>query len=542
MGIRTLLGLRESAKLVDERTALGNQIEVLREGLAELELAMEDRGWESLLTNAKEEFSRQGLLRASQAARTMAIANPLIKRGLAIRKSYIWGGGVEISCRADGSEGTQDVNAVIQAYLDDEGNQASFTGDQANEQNETALGTDGNVLFANFTSPLTGWVHTRVVPFDQITDIICNPEDVTEPWFYVRRWTETDLDGRTKDMAQAYPDLRYTPKLKRRQLDGGILVRWDAPAYHVKVNGQHGWKYGVGDAYAALAWARSYREFLADWATLVKALSQFAWKLTSPTKSAADKLRQKVARALPGKPGQPPTGNPGSVGATGIMTPDMNLEAIPKSGATIDSDSGQPLAAMVAAGLGVPLTMLLADPGTTGARAVAETLDTPTENEMRGRQSVWAQCRRAILTYVVKQAVRAPQGPLKGTITRDPYTDREVVEVSGPEDWTIDIDWPELRKLDPAVVVKAIVDADGTGKLPPLVTVKLLLKALGVEDIDEIMKKVTDDDGEWIDPMETVGNAVADAALQAYRRGADPAARVAGNPEPTPTGAPPEDS
>lgn len=542
MGIRKLLGLQESDKLSGERAALSNQIELLREGLADLELAMEDQGWESLLTNSKEEFSRQGLLRASQAARVMAIANPLIKRGLSIRTSYIWGGGVEISCSADGSEGTQDVNAVIQAYMDDEGNQASFTGDQANEQNETALGTDGNVLFANFTSPLTGWVRTRVVPFDQITDIVCNPEDVSEPWFYVRRWTETDLNGRTEDKAQAYPALNYNPKIKPRQLEGRILIRWDAPAYHVKVNGQHGWKYGVGDAYAALAWARSYREFLADWATLVKALSQFAWKLTSPTKSAADKLRQKVARAVPGKPGQP-TGNPGSVGASAIMTPDMNMEAIPKSGATIDSNSGQPLAAMVAAGLGVPLTMLLADPGTTGARAVAETLDTPTENEMRRRQSVWAQARRAILEYVIKQSVRAPRGALRGTITRDPYTDRETVELEGMDDWTIDIDWPELRKLDPAVVVKAIVDADGTGKLPPLVTVRLLLKALSVEDIDEIMKDVTGDDGEWIDPMETAANAVADAALQAYRRGGDPAARVAGEPSGTaPAGTPPEES
>jgi hypothetical protein len=51
------------------------------------------------------------------------------------------------------------------------------------------------------------------------------------------------------------------------------------------VNRLDGWKFGIGDAYAALPWARAYDGFLTDWAKLVKALSRFAWRLTGDRSS-----------------------------------------------------------------------------------------------------------------------------------------------------------------------------------------------------------------------------------------------------------------
>ena len=91
------------------------------------------------------------------------------------------------------------------------------------------------------------------------------------------------------------------------------------------------------------------------------------------------------------------------------MGPGMSLEAIPKTGATIDSGSGKPLAAMVGGGAGVPVTMLLADPGVTGARATAETLDKPTILEMGMRRAAVGQRLKRILSYVIDQAVKAPR-------------------------------------------------------------------------------------------------------------------------------------
>src|SRR5205085_2255542 len=118
-----------------------------------------------------------------------------------------------------------------------------------------------------------------------------------------------------------------------------------------------------------------------------------------------------------------PVGSPGAseAGATVASTPDVRLEAVSKSGATIDANSGKPLAGMAAAGLGVPVTMLLADPGITGARAVAETLDLPTVLEMGMRRLVWQGYLTELIQYVIDQAVLAPRGPLRGSLIRDDW-------------------------------------------------------------------------------------------------------------------------
>ena len=530
--LRQFLGLEESATVTEAlaaKAAAENQVEVLAESMVDLELALEDRGWQRLTTAGDREFSREGLQRAANTARVMAVANPLIKRGLGVRQSYVWGSGVQIQARSTGDEGTQDVNAVVQAFLDDPGNRASFTGDQAHEENERALGTDGNVHVALFTNPRTGFVQVRAVPFNEIQDVILNPEDRDDPWYYKRVWTQTEitLDGRTNTVEKTvyHPALTFTGTARHKVIDGH-KVEWDAPILQVSVNRLDGWKFGIGDAYAALSWARMYRDFLGDWATLVKALSQFAWKATSGSGAKSQKLRAALQRTT-----APVVGNENTVGGTAVLGPDVNLEAIPKTGATIDSESGRPLAAMVAAALGIPVTMLLADPGQTGARAVAETLDKPTANEMNMRRALWAEAYRAILGYVIKKSVIAPQGPLRGTIVRDPYTGREVLTLAGDTDPTIEIVFPPIEDTDPAVIVKAIVEAEGTKLLPPVEVVKLLLAALGVEDVDEIVDDLTDDEGNFLDPYRDVGQNVGNAVTRAFRRGDDP---VTADPAATP--------
>jgi hypothetical protein len=526
VGVRTWLGLAESApstEVAARAHAAESEAEFLRESLADLELALEDTGWERMSAAATAEFSRAGLGRAAQLARIMSVANPLVKRGLAVRQAYVWGQGVQITARStgDGTTGQQDVNAVVQGFLDDDGNQTSLTGDQAHEELERALGTDGNVFIALFTSPLTGFVQARTLPFDEISDVITNPDDRDDPWYYPRTWTATEVsnDGQLHTVMRKayYPALGYRPATRQKAING-VQVMWDTPVKHIDVNGLSGWTFGIGDAYAALSWARLYRDFLGDWAVLVKSLSQFAWRATSKG-SKAQRLRAAMARR---PAGTAPAGNENSTGATAVLGEGTSLEAIPKSGATIDSESGRPLAAMVAAALGVPVTVLLADPGQTGARAVAETLNLPMRLEMMGRRSLWSAALRSILGYVIAQAVKAPQGPLQGTITRDRVTGRESVVLAGDTDPTVEIVWPSLDETPMQTIIEAIVKADSTGKLPPLEVAKLLLQALGVRDIDEIVADLTDENGRWLDPLITAGQV----AIDAYRRGADPAGVV----------------
>ena len=127
----------------------------------------------------------------------------------------------------------------------------------------------------------------------------------------------------------------------------------------------------------------------------------------------------------------------------------------------------------------------------------------------------------------VDQAVKAAGGPLRGTRTVDQVTGREVVTLAGDQNRSIDIRWPDLSKDSVEVAVKAIVAADGTGKLPPLVIAQLLLSALDVSNIDEVLAGLVDDNGDFVDPTATTDTATAAAAMRAFRDGRDPAAALA---------------
>jgi hypothetical protein len=493
---------------------------ILQESIADLELALEDRSWDRITGSSGVEFSGVGRRMIVDLCRAIAVVNPLVKRGLMLRIAYIWGGGVQVAARDD------KVAEVIGDFWDD--NTRSLTGTQAQEELERALGTDGNVYLAAFTSPLTGRVQVRSTPTAEIVDIVTNPEDSDEPWFYVREYskttfgqggTSTDTATRTEQTKDVHPALGYRPSRRIKQLNGHPVL-WDAPMLHVSVNRLDGWSYGVPDVYAAMAWARAYKDFLTDWALLTKSLAKFAWKLTGDTKSRANKAIEAARAAIDASSATTiPTSNLNTAGQIAGTGPGMSLDAIPKSGATIDADSGKPLAAMVAAGLGVPVTLLLADPGITGARAVAETLDKPTVLEMELRRSMWQDQLGLLLDYVVDQAVIAPKGRLQGTVRVDVWG-RRYVELAGKAERTVDWNWPPLAELDPIQLVGAITQA--ADYMPDETTTRLLLTALGVDDVDEILDDMRDESGAFVPPRLSVGQAAVDA----FNRGEDPAGMV----------------
>lgn len=488
---------------------LALELERVSESLGQLALMAEDRGWAELTHQGSDLITRDGLTRAAELCRVVAVANPLLKRGLGIRGSYVFGQGVEVSGRATGEDGAQDVDAVIRAFFDDEGNRDAVTGPQARLGLEHDLGTDGNVFLAHFTNPLDGRVKVRPLPFDEVAEIVTAPGDKTDPWFYLRRWVETVPTSTfgtqlSQERKAYYPALKYQPLTRPRTM-GGVEVMWDAPVLHVKVNPVgNGW--GIGDAYAALPWVKSYKEFLEDWAALCRALSRIAFRASSKTATGSQKARSALAGLG--------TAEPGSSVSLGEG---QTLEAVPKTGATLDSESGRPLAAMAAAALGVTVTILLADPGTTGARAVAETLDLPMRLEMEARREVWAQAYKATGAYVIEQAVHAPRGPLKGREVRD--GDRVYADLGEATDPTVEVAWPSLEDVDVKTVMDAIVAADGLAVLPKLEVLKLVLAALGVKDTDDIIDAVTDEDGEFIDPTASSGQQATDR----FRDGDDPA-------------------
>ncbi len=533
------------AKLEESLTHETANSDFVMERLAELELALDDIGWHRLNFDADWEFSRVGIDRIVALSRLNALKNPLIRRAVHLTAAYVFGQGVEIAARDD------DINVdVIQPFLDDPANAKVLFSDVALPAKHRTLMTDGNLAFILFPNPYTGHVSVRSISIDEIRDIVTNPDDRADVWFYKRCWTERTfaLDGPAFGFRDAYreawyPDWRYQPGPGQRpESIERIPVRWDSPIYHVAVGGLDGMRFGVPETYAALDWAKAYKLFLEDWATIVRSLSRFAWELVVKRNpgAAAKKLGTTVTPQNRVDTNPSPTG-----GSVFVGNENTTLKALPKTDATVASEDGVWLAKMVAAATGIPYTILMGDPD-MGNLATAKTLDRPTELTMIGHQRVWAEILRDLCSYAVDWAIRAPGGKLTGRQETgpdgrprwvvDPVTvpgtkgidgapDGPAKEISGADRRTIDVTFPAILEQDMLSTIQAIVTAGDTELPPPDVILRLLLTALGVDDVDEIVAAL---------PARLEAKATAGAAaIAAFRQGQDPAGTLSGAPAPT---------
>lgn len=453
------------------------QVQALQENMARLEAALYSADWQRLTATGRDEFTRNGLQTIVELARLMRLKNPIIKRGVEVQRLYTWAQGVTIRAV------DPDINDVIQAFMNDERNKAEFTTHQARGEKEDDLQTEANIFFRFFVdTAVSGRVRVRAVPFDEITDIFCNPEDAKEPWFYIR-----SLNGKTI----YYPDFRFNPEDKKAaatQLPSGSEINWETAVYHVATN-KFG-KFGVCEFYAALDWALAYKTFLEQLASVWRALARWAVKVTtdkgkagvSAAKSELATTEQRQAT------GTIPTAQT-FIGADGT-----SIQPFRTSGATMSAEDGRRLLLMAAAVFGFPETFF--GDVSVGTLATARSLDRPTELKIKDRQSLWADVHREIFSMVLKWAVKAPQGPLKGkagvVTTKDGDEIVEAVEWNEDVDPTIIIEFPEIISGDTAATISSIVDAatmkgDGGG-IPKETAVSQLLTQLGIKDIDAVME------------------------------------------------------
>lgn len=532
-------GLTETiGKLEESLGQEGAQNEFVMERLAELELALDDIGWHRLNLDTDWEFSRDGIDRIVTLSRLNALKNPLIRRAVHLSADYCFGQGVEIAARDD------DINTdVIQPFLDDPANAKVLFSDVALPAKHRTLKTDGNVILVLFPNPLTGHVSVRDISIDEIRDVIVNPEDRADVWFYKRCWTERTeaLDGlvagtRTRYREEWYPDWRHQPPAGQRPPSiANLAVRWDSPIYHAKVGGLDHMRFGIPPTYAALDWAKAYKLFLEDWATIVRSLSRFAWELVVKRNPGAAARKMGTTVTPTNRIDTNPSPN---TGAVFVGKEGTELKALPKTDAVIASEDGVWIAKMVAAATGWPYTILMGDPD-MGNLATAKTLDRPTELMVIGEQRVWAEIIRDLCSFAIDWSIRAPGGKLAGRQEQGPDgRTRFVVDdlttkgdepgeppetVTGADRRTVDVIFPPIVEEDVLARVQAIVAAADTELPPPELVLRLLLTALGVDDIDEIVADLPD-------RMEQRLGKTGQVAVDRWRRGEDPVPAIVGAP------------
>jgi hypothetical protein len=446
----------------------------LSESTARLELALEDVGWQRLAAIGQHEFSRHGVEQAALLCRLMWRKNPLIKRGVDVRTYFTWAQGVSITAR---DETIQD--RVVGPLLEDPWNVKTWSGHEARERLDRTLATDGNVPLILATGA-RGEVQVRPRQWTEFQEPLRDRDDGAIVRFWHRRWDE---DGQVRELL--HPDVSWQPVGVRPGEVNGIEVRWDQPVLMVQADRLEGDTWGVPEVYAALDWARAYKEFLEDWASYVRSLARFAWRHKAGSKGSARTIRDVHGTARMDSS----SGRQEPAGQTAVGTDIDGLEPVKHSGAHVDATSGRPLAVMVAAAFDMPYTLLTGDADNSNL-ATAKALDRPFELALTSRQRMWAGVQREVIDYAIDASVRAPGGALRGRVERDGFGRSRVVLPEGM-DRTVDVDWPQLVEHDLKEYTEALKNAvEAQPDLPPDVTAGLLLTAFGVDNVDDLVEDV----------------------------------------------------
>lgn len=499
----------QGVALRQEKRDLALSLSFVQERLGELEEQLnEGPGWTKLDGEESGQFSREATRKITRLARAMYLKNPLIMRGVNAQSDYVFGQGVSVQARHD------EINDLVQAFWDDECNALELTEHQQLLAREREMQLDGGLVFCFFVDRNnTGAVQLGSIPVEQIEDVITNPEHAKDPWYYKRVWNVTQVDpktGRSETVQETryYPDWRYTPDSATRPgLIGTHRIEWDCPIFHVKTGGFSDWKFGVSEVYAALDWALAYKRFLEHRATVAESLSRFSWIAKAPD----DKAALGVARGMAGASamararrhllgGESDGVAAPDAGALAAMPQDRNLEPVKVAGATINPDEGRRFSLMVFAALGFPETFF--GDVSVGTLATAESLDRPTELQMSNRQRLWISVLGAILGFALFWAVKAPQGPLRhlGRIEAtthyepgQPARIRERVKWNEAVDAGVDVDFPAIVQAPTTSRIADVLAASAglpVNEESQKTFARLLLIALGVDDVDELIDRV----------------------------------------------------
>lgn len=472
----SVVRLRESSQQHADNESL------LMERLADLELAIEDADWRRLSAQGDREFSRQGLQDIMRMSRLMFLKNPLVNRAVSLQAIYVWAQGVTVS------SSDEKVQVVLDEFMKDEKNMVELTGHQARTMKEQDLQVLGNLYFAFFSALDTGNVVVRTIPAEEVWEIITNPEDRREAWFYKRTWMVDEFDlgsGATtsKQRTAYYPDMSYEPaEADRVPMIAGNQVMWDTPIYHVRVGGLSDMKFGVPETYQATDWARAYNSFLEDWATIVRAYARFAWKLTAAGGKAGIAAGKAKLDSTLGTAGSPERNPPSVAGSTFVTAGTADMAPIKTAGATTSAEDGRRLLLQVCAAFGFPESFF--GDVSVGTLATAKSLDRPTELKFRDRQELWKSILVKILTYVVQRSRGAANGRLR------------VVGGKQAEAIPIDVAFPPILEHDIAEQMGAIVAGATLNGSPSASTIddetlsRLILSALNVPNINDVLDLV----------------------------------------------------
>jgi hypothetical protein len=535
------VGVQSGARQIKETMEAAETaiMEYTKEGIVELEMSIDDAGWESVTHGGSFEFNPDTLKKLIRLARLMYIANPLIRRSVTVQELYVWGSGCEIKAE------DPNVQKALDAFFKSPDNQ-KVVGDAFPER-EREQRIDGNTFFVFFKNPMNGSLRVRLIPVDRVGLPVSDPEDYSCIWYYP---VSNPLGG---DIVY-HPDIDYTPKKKLSNWDGH-LIKWDNPIYHLKTGGLSIMKMGMPELYSSMNWATAYKKILENFATILSAYARMAMRISGSkgkdgNASAKSKLNTTVSKdnAIDKNP-------PQNVASWFAASGGMDISAVKTANSTTGPDEARALRSMVAAGADVPEHFF--GDSDIGNFATSTTLDRPTELKMVARQDMWRKVILKMAQKVIEYSAAAPKGILNQAGYKVKYSTNDfslklltaVLTVPSKGSVQVTITFPSILSRDIIDRVRSLVmgvtlnGSKNQGIIPDRKLIfKLLAQALDLEDVDALTEKYYPESvidsaipiADQFDNEKKAAQGRADLGTAALKQ-ADAAVTKAENPPVTPT-------
>lgn len=348
--------------------------------------------------------------RSAQVREYYALS-PWMKRGLKLRSASVWSAGMSYMNMPEKPSGSGRMNSGLAAFLNPV-NQANVFGDEAHNQRELALGTDGAVFYLFDNATKVG----RQIPVSEITDYATDPDYNNEVIAFKRTWTRYPLDGQppVEQNKWYYCDTYKGPKADSFSTDG-VEVSADTSKTIIAgfVNKLPGWTFGWPDGGIAVEWINLYREYMHAGHEMALAKARIAYKVKQ--ESAAGAKNAAVVMA-----------NGDGYGQAATMGSGADITALSSAGTGFAFDTGRALIAVVAASLEVSVVALTADPGAAGSSyGSASTLDNPTQDAMAQRRRWQVDFENRILDFIGLEDTVPQFKPL--TSATDKYADMQAL-------------------------------------------------------------------------------------------------------------------
>lgn len=360
-----------------------DEVQFLQEGMRDLQMALEVRGWK-LLRGGIDQKEFDGLdldvlKDISDELRAYLSGGALAKRLIEVRANFVIGaGGVEY----DGVKGKS------KQALEDHANQEKIFGTKGLQEIVRAQGTDGNViLLVNAETQ-----KVRRLPLHRVDALYVDPDDAEDILFIKERFNRITVENPQGEEVERWYrcDLNDTAEAKKRTSikEGSREVPIDRKwvAIFEGVNGQIGHTLGTPDLLASLPWIERYNQYLNMQLEFQQALSAIAVQIKQKTTRAQQQTRSAVREG----------------GNAAIATTGDDTEIVAQKGASdVSFENGRAIAAMASTGAEVSVVHALSDPGASGSSyGSAQTLDSPTQKMIASRREALSMLLKRVFTLL----------------------------------------------------------------------------------------------------------------------------------------------